>query len=462
MKYISTRGTAPVLPFDAVATSGLASDGGLYVPEHFPSISKETLTAWKSLSYVELAEEVMLPFVESVIPREELRRLIQESYQTFRHPDIAPLKALEDNAYILELFHGPTLAFKDFALQFLGRLLDYLLTKEQRDVVIVGATSGDTGSAAIEGCRHCKHATLFMLHPQGRVSDVQRRQMTTVKADNIYNLALKGTFDDCQDTVKHIFRHPEELGHLSLTAVNSINWARIMAQIVYYFYAALKLGAPEKPVSFSVPTGNFGDIFAGYVAKRMGLPIQQLIVATNQNDILHRFFQDNDYRKTGVTPTISPSMDIQISSNFERLLFELHGRDGVAITQLMDGFQSSGGLKVTGDVLKKARELFDSACVPDEVIKQTIKTLYDTSGYLIDPHTATGVKAASDCRNDVNTPMVVLSTAHPAKFPAVTEEVLGFTPELPEHLADLMEREECMTEVYSPEEVRSFIKNHTA
>ncbi len=464
MKFISTRGQAPVLSFEDVATSGLASDGGLYLPESYPKFSEQEIRDMASLSYQELAHRVMYPFVKGALSKAELQTIIDRSYSTFRHPDIAPLIPLEEGHYVLELFHGPTLAFKDFALQFLGNLLDFFLARKGQDVVILGATSGDTGSAAIEGCRGCKHIQLFMLHPYNRVSDVQRKQMTTVLADNIHNLAIgapsHGNFDDCQDMVKHMFRYPEFLGERKLTAVNSINWARIMAQIVYYFYAALKLGAPDQSISFSVPTGNFGDIFAGYVAKRMGLPVAKLIVATNKNDILDRFFKANDYSKQGVTPTTSPSMDIQISSNFERMLFELHDRDSNLVRNMMEGFTQDGRLTVSSKVIDKARAIFASHATDDAKTKAIIQQVYQEHNYLLCPHTATGINASWTYKGDE--PIVTLATAHPAKFPEVVEAASGVAPALPDHLADLFEREERMVPLPNElESVKRYIQEHS-
>ncbi len=470
MKYISTRGDAPVLNFEQVVTSGLAADGGLYVPENVPQFSAEEIESWRGLAYQEIAEKVMSPFIGDEIPADDLRELIHQSYATFRTPDIAPLHKLYSKEYILELFHGPTLAFKDFALQFLGNLLDYILERRKQDVIIIGATSGDTGSAAIEGCHNCKHVQLFMLHPAGRVSDVQRRQMTTVLADNIHNIAMETDFDGCQSMVKQLFREGNFAGK-PLVAVNSINWARIMAQIVYYFYAGLQLNSPHGEQIFSVPTGNFGDIYAGYMAHKMGLPIRKLIVATNKNDILHRFFKSNDYSKTTVTPTLSPSMDIQISSNFERLLFDLHGRNGAKVAELMENFNSSGKLSVAPDILEKAQEIFDSYTADDNDIRTIIKETYNETGYLLDPHTATGVFASNAIHKpDENNPdsnayprmmgenTVVLATAHPAKFPDVAQETLGITPELPAHLVNLMQSEERYTTLpNNTDKVREFI-----
>ena len=341
MKYISTRGKAPAFQFEDVLLTGLAGDGGLYVPESLPFYSKEEIVSWANLPYAELAYRIMQPFVGSAIPAADLKSIIDEAYSVFRHQAVTPLVQIGHNEWVLELFHGPTLAFKDIALQLLGRLLDYVLTKRNERVAILGATSGDTGSAAIEGCRTCEHIDIFIMHPHNRVSEVQRRQMTTAIGPNIFNLAIEGSFDDCQQMVKDFFVDQAFLRGRRLVAVNSINWARIMAQIVYYFYAAIQLGGPYRAVQFSVPTGNFGDIFAGYLAKKMGLPIEQLVIATNQNDILHRFMAHNRYEKAKLMHTLSPSMDIMISSNFERMLFDLYDNNGKAIAELMESFKAA-------------------------------------------------------------------------------------------------------------------------
>lgn len=443
MKYISTRGSAPVLNFEDVVIAGLASDGGLYVPESVPHFSKSEIAAMAGLSYTELMFKIVQPFIDGEINDGDLKAIIKESYSEFRHADIAPLKKIGNDEYILELFHGPTLAFKDFALQFLGRIFDYILQKRGENVTIVGATSGDTGSAAIEGCRHSRHVKMFIMHPYNRVSDVQRKQMTTVLADNVHNLAVEGNFDDCQHMVKELFADQSFLkGKSKLVAVNSINWCRIMAQIVYYFYSAVKLGAPEKEIAYSVPTGNFGDIFAGYMAYKMGLPIKQLIVATNKNDILHRFFAANDYSRTKLEHTLSPSMDIQVSSNFERLLFDVYDRDGAKVAGLMAGFGKKG-ISIDEKRLAKTKELFDSASVDDDATCATIKEVYEQCGEVIDPHTATGVRAARICRKH-DIPMVILSTAHPAKFPEAIRKAGAPESPLPDYMADLMDREERM------------------
>jgi threonine synthase len=443
MKYISTRGGCAPQSFTEAVLTGLAPDGGLFVPERVPSYSAAEIASWRGLDYPQLAQRVMAPFVGDEVSAADLERIIQQSYRGFRHRAIAPLVQTGHNEWVLELFHGPTLAFKDFALQFLGNLLDHLLERRGQKVVILGATSGDTGSAAIEGCRRCRNLDIFILHPHNRVSDVQRRQMTTVLADNIHNIAIEGNFDDCQRLVKASFSAQAFLpAGRQLVAVNSINWARIMAQIVYYFWAALALGAPQRPVSFSVPTGNFGDIFAGYLAHRMGLPVQQLIIATNANDILHRCISGNDYSRHPLLHTLSPSMDIMISSNFERLLFDLYERDGQALAALMAGFET-GAATLDPRALGHARTLFHSHRVDDADTVATIRAEYEASEYLLDPHSAIGVAAARHCRRDLETPVVCLATAHPAKFPdAVQQAGYQGAPPLPHHMADLFMRTE--------------------
>ncbi len=447
MKYISTRGKAPALNFEEVMLTGLAPDGGLYVPETLPNYSKETIAGWSKLNYSELAFEIMQPFVDGCVPDDDLKALIDDCYAQFRHPAVAPLVQLGHNEWVMELFQGPTLAFKDFALQMLGRLLDYVLEKRQQHVVIMGATSGDTGSAAIEGCRRCKNIDIFILHPHNRVSDVQRKQMTSVLSDNIHNIAIEGNFDDCQSMVKASFADQGFLPeNRQLVAVNSINWARIMAQIVYYFYAGIALGAPEREVAFSVPTGNFGDIFAGYLAKKMGLPISQLIVATNQNDILHRVIANNQYEKHQLEHTLSPSMDIMVSSNFERLLFDLFDRNGETLDDFMQQCAGDQTVSLPDASFKTARELFDSYAVNDQLTCETIAAVWDESEYLLDPHSAIGVKAAREVRRSTEIPIVTLATAHPAKFAeAALKSGQEHEPALPHHMADLMGREERYT-----------------
>lgn len=442
MKYISTRGEAPALNFEDVVLTGLASDGGLYLPETLPKFSSDEIASWAGLSYPELAFKIIAPFVDGEVADAELKKIIEKSYSTFRHPAIAPLIQTGHNEWILELFQGPTLAFKDFALQFLGNLFDHILKKRDQKVVVMGATSGDTGSAAIEGCRHCDNIDIFILHPHKRVSDVQRKQMTSVLADNVHNIALEGNFDDCQNMVKASFRDQSFLpDDRQLVAVNSINWARIMAQIVYYFYAALALGGPHRKVSFSVPTGNFGDVFAGYLAKKMGLPIDQLIVATNSNDILHRCISNNDHSKKELLHSLSPSMDIMVSSNFERLLFDAYDSDGAAIAQLMEDFKS-GSMTVADTAIKNIQDNFDSYRLDDDAMVNVIADVFDKNEYLLDPHTAIGVEAARKMRRNHDVPMVCLATAHPAKFDEAITKANLENPTLPHHMSDLFEREE--------------------
>jgi len=446
MRYISTRGAAPALSFEEVLLAGLASDGGLYVPEQLPRFSREELSALRGLSYPALAQRVIAPFIADAVPEDDLRGILEDCYAAFRHGAVAPLVQLGPNQWIMELFHGPTLAFKDFALQLLGRLLDYVLERRGEKVVIMGATSGDTGSAAIEGCRRCANVDIFILHPHGRVSEVQRRQMTTVPGEGIHNLAVEGNFDDCQAMVKASFGAQGFLPEgRRLVAVNSINWARIMAQVVYYFHAALALGGPDRPLAFSVPTGNFGDIFAGYLARGMGLPVSQLVIATNRNDVLHRVLSSGLYDRQPLEPSLSPSMDITVSSNFERLLFDLYGRDGDAVAGLMRAFDG-GEIRLSPEALADARSLFASYRVDDEGTCAEIAGTWAASEYLLDPHSAIGLAAARAAQRDPALPMVTLATAHPAKFPdAVCRAGVEHEPALPAHLADLYEREERYT-----------------
>ncbi len=442
VKYVSTRGEAPALGFEDVLLTGLARDGGLYVPETWPVFPAAEISAMAGLPYADLALRIMYPYVEGEIPEAEFALLIDDAYAGFDHRAVAPLRQLDANEWLMELFHGPTLAFKDFALQLLGRLLDRTLTNRGQRATIVGATSGDTGSAAIEACRDREAIDIFILHPEGRVSEVQRRQMTTVPSANVHNIAIQGTFDDCQALVKAMFNNLEFRDEMRLSAVNSINWARVMAQIVYYFHAGLAVGAPARPVAFSVPTGNFGDVFAGYCAREMGLPIDQLIVATNRNDILARFFQTGAYRKGGVHPTMSPSMDIQVSSNFERLLFDMEARDGSRVRALMAALDQSGEFEVGEQALTDAAKLFDGEAVSEDETLQEISSVTRQTGLAIDPHGAVGVAAGRRVRRDGNVPLISLATAHPAKFPDAVEQATGERPALPEHLADLHQRSE--------------------
>jgi len=443
LQYLSTRGQAPTLDFEGVLLAGLAKDGGLYLPQALPHFSAAELHAMRGMSYAELATTVIAPFVEGSIDRDTLEGLVTDAYRGFRHQATAPVIQLDHDQWLLELFHGPTLAFKDFALQLLGRLLDHVLSRRGEKVVIMGATSGDTGSAAIEGCRHCEHVDIFILYPDGRVSEVQRRQMTTVAGANIHNVAIRGNFDDCQALVKASFvAEPFLPEGRSLVAVNSINWARIMAQIVYYFYAAFAVGGPDRPVNFSVPTGNFGDIYAGYLAHRMGLPVNNLVIATNRNDVLHRMLTTGTYGRQPIEASLSPSMDISISSNFERLLFDLYDGDAAQINQMMVDF-ALGEISLSDAALSRAQKRFTSARVSDEETCDEIRLMWERTGQLLDPHTAIGTRAARLCARDGEGPMVTLATAHPAKFPAaVARAETGQEPVLPDHLADLFEREE--------------------
>lgn len=442
MRYISTRGHAPTLSFDDVILEGLATDGGLYVPENWPSLTTD-LPA--DLSYADLARRIVAPYLEgsAAVTAADLDRIVVESYDSFTHPAVAPLTDIGDNTHILELYHGPTLAFKDFALQVLGRLMDHLLLANKRTTTIVGATSGDTGSAAIAACRDRGAMRIFILHPKGRTSDVQRRQMTTVTSPNVHNIAIEGTFDDCQALVKAMFNTPDFRAEQALGAINSINWARVLFQIPYYIHAVRQLGVSK--ASFAVPTGNFGDVFAGYAAQRMGLDIDQLIVATNRNDILARFFDTGVYKKGTVQPTISPSMDIQVASNFERFLFDVMDRDGDRVRAAMHTFEATGHLALTAAEHAVATEIFDGLQVDELTTHNTVKALYDSQGVVIDPHTAVALHAARQKRTNPDVPMVILSTAHPAKFPAAVEDATGVNPPLPPHMADLFDKDEHYT-----------------
>ncbi|WP_428673929.1 threonine synthase [Reyranella sp.] len=447
MNYISTRngstGSLAPLGFEDVMLAGLARDGGLYLPAEWPRFSTAEIAALKGKPYGEVALRVMQPFVGAAFDETTFRRLIAEAYASFDAPDVAPVKPLGDSGlHLLELFHGPTLAFKDVALQLLGLMLDHTLLRRGQHATIVGATSGDTGSAAIEAVRDRKSIDIFMLYPHGRVSEVQRRQMTTVLAPNVHNVAISGTFDDCQDLAKACFNDLAFRDRHALTAVNSINFARVMAQIVYYFWAALTLGAPDRPVAFAVPTGNFGNVYAGYAAKQMGLPIHHFVIGSNTNDILPRFFETGTMTMSGVVPTYSPSMDIQISSNFERLLFDLYGRDGKALADAMAAFRSTGTLKVGDNALGGVRALFDAGRLDDEGTLAAIADCRKRFGETLDPHSAIGYAVAQQHRRDPSVPMVVLATAHPAKFPDAVQKATGERPRLPARLADLLDRTE--------------------
>jgi threonine synthase len=443
VKYVSTRGEAPVLAFDDVLLAGLAEDGGLYVPESWPQFSPAALKEMAGMSYAEIAFQVIRPFVGGTIDDADLARMIDETYAGFGHTAVAPLKQIGDNDWLMELFQGPTLAFKDFALQLVGRMFAHVLAARGERVTIVGATSGDTGSAAIEACRDRENIEIFILFPEGRVSQVQQRQMTTVDSANVHAIAVEGTFDDCQDLVKGMFNDAQFRKAQNLSAVNSINWARVMAQIVYYVVAAVRLGAPDRPVSFAVPTGNFGNVFAGWAAWKCGLPIDRLVVGTNSNDILFRFFETGEMKMAGVEPTLSPSMDIQVSSNFERLLFDMLGGDGNAVREWIDDFRKSGAVSVDDARLAAAREKFSASRLDDDGTQRVIREMYETTGELLDPHSAIGVDAARQCRGDEAVPMVALATAHPAKFPDAVEAATGIHPALPDRMSDLFDRDEA-------------------
>lgn len=437
MKYVSTRGQAPVLEFGDVLLAGLATDGGLYVPDEWPAQP----TLGFDASYVDTAVAVMAPYVAPTLSADELRAMVVEAYATFGHPDVCPVRPLEDGLWLLELFWGPTIAFKDVALQLVGRLFDHELTKRGERATVVVATSGDTGSAAIEACRGRRSLDIVVLHPAGRVSDVQRKQMTTVDEPNVHNVAVDGTFDDCQDLVKAMFADVAFRDAVRLSAMNSINWARVMAQVVYYVTAARTVGAGD-PVAYSVPTGNFGNVFAGWVARRTGTPISQLVVGSNSNDILTRWLGSGVMEKTGVHPTISPSMDIQVSSNAERLLFELYERNPLLLVDRMAEFRDTGRM-ATGDTrLAAVTEVFDGAAFDDDATRAEIRRTFDATGVVLDPHTAVGVAAARAARRSADVPMICLATAHAAKFPDAVEQAIGLRPDLPEHLADLFDRPE--------------------
>lgn len=460
MQFVSTRGQAPVLGFSDAVLAGLAADGGLYVPQSWPQVSATEIAGFAGKSYADVAYAIISRFTGDEIPAATLKRIIDEAYAAFRHPAVAPLVEIERNHFVLELFHGPTLAFKDVAMQFLSRIMDHILAERGLKATIVGATSGDTGSAAIEAFRGRDTTDIFILHPEGRTSPVQRLQMTTVLDANVHNIAIDGTFDDCQDIVKAMFNNHRFRDSVRLSGVNSINWGRIVAQIVYYFTAAASLGSPHRKVSFTVPTGNFGDIFAGYCAKAMGLPIDKLIIATNANDILRRTLDTGRYEMEGVAPTISPSMDIQISSNFERLLFEGAGRDAGAVTRMMDGLRQSRGFALPEPALSTIRADFAAGTTDEAATRTTIASTLKTTGYLLDPHTAVAVHVAQQHLGDV--PMITLSTAHPAKFPAAVHEASGVEPALPVWLADLYTREERLSALANDQKlVEDFIAART-
>ncbi len=459
MRYISTRGGIAPIPFKDAVMMGLASDGGLLLPESYPAVTRDQLESWRGLKYPELAFEVISRYVDD-IPSGDLKNLIDRSYATFAHPDVTPL-VKQNGVYILELFHGVTLAFKDVALQLLGNLFEYILAEREQTLNIIGATSGDTGSAAIHGVRGKKGISIFILHPLGKTSAVQALQMTSVTDPNVHNIALRGTFDDCQDMVKELFGDLDFKEKYSLGAVNSINWARVLAQVVYYFYAWLRVtDESDAPVSFSVPTGNFGDIFAGYVAKRMGLPVDTLLLATNENNILTRFINSSDYSLGEVVATASPSMDIQIASNFERYLFHLFAEEPARVKKAFAELKEHGRISFTSDEMVQVRQDFCSASINQAATLQTIRDFYADTGYLLDPHTAVGVRAALDLLPPASA-RICLATAHPAKFSETVELSLGFQVPAPESVKELYGKPtRCETMDADIDKVRAFFVAH--
>jgi len=464
MQYISTRGPGEPQSFTDVLLSGLAPDGGLYVPAQWPELTTDTLRSLKGKPYAETAFHVMKPFVGGSIGDNDFRAIIEQTYNTgnFDSIDIAPLVQIAPDLWLLELFHGSSYSFKDYALQLLGRLFDHVLAQQEKRITIVGATSGDTGSAAIAACRGRQNIDIFILHPRGRISEVQRRQMTTVRDSNIHNIALEGTFDDCQTLVKKLFADEKLRADVNMSAINSINWARIMAQIVYYVHASIALDGFAKPVSFTVPTGNFGNVFAAWAARRMGAPVGDLVIGSNRNDILTRFFESGEMKKSWVSPTLSPSMDIQISSNFERYLFELLGRDHAALKKCMDDFSKKKIFAVDESLMDEARaDFFAYRCSDDQTI-ETMKKCRGEYGVMIDPHTAVGLHAGEShlSKNTDGRPMIVVSTAHPAKFPDAVKKATGFEPPVPASLADVMKKPEHFTPIPNDtDRVKTFIKD---
>lgn len=465
MRYISTRGQAPKLDFEAALLTGLARDGGLYVPDAWPQWSAGQFQKLAGRPYAEVAAAVMKPFVGNSLKPAQLDQAIKAAYGTFRHQAVAPLVQIDESLWLMELFHGPTLAFKDVALQLLGQLYDMVLKARGERITVVGATSGDTGSAALEACKDRQSIDIFILHPKGRVSEVQRRQMTTIDAGNVYNIAIDGSFDDCQDMVKAMFNDPRFRDRVNMAAVNSINWARVMAQIVYYVTGALALSAPGRAVNFAVPSGNFGNVFAGYAARSMGLPIDQLIVGSNRNDILTRFFTSGEMKMSKVTPSLSPSMDIQVSSNLERLLFDLFDRKGDKLGAAMNAFRESGRFEAPKKGWPKLAKTFKAHRLDDRETLSAMRDIYKRTGMLVDPHSAIGIAAALEQRKGQKagrTPTIALATAHPAKFPDAVEKATGIRPTLPAHLADLLSRKERLSELPNDlNKVQDYVLAHT-
>ncbi|MFN3826198.1 MAG: threonine synthase [Micavibrio sp.] len=466
MRYVSTRGPGPSLSFLDVMMAGMAPDGGLYVPESWPELDRDLFQHLSGVSYADIAMHIIRPFIGNDIPDEVLSKIISDTYgpAAFDHTAITPLVQAGPNAWIMELFHGPTYSFKDYALQFLGRLFDYVLEERRERITIVGATSGDTGSAAIEACRHCKNIDIFILHPQGRTSEMQRKQMTTVRSSNVFNIAIDGTFDDCQAIVKSLFADQEFRERRNLSAVNSINWVRILGQVVYYAVAAVALGGGARPLSFAVPTGNFGNVYAGWVARRIGVPIHDLVVASNRNDILARFFESGDMKIESVVPSLSPSMDIQVSSNFERYLFELTGRDHEKLRGLMKSFKEKNFFSVDDQMMSTARKDFRSHRCSDLDTLEIMKRCYQATGIVIDPHTAVGFNAAQkEIDRNPAIPMVMLACAHPAKFPEAVRQATGLVPYQPKGLRTLEGRPEYLMSLSaSADDVRRYIDRSLA
>ena len=461
MRYVSTRGRAPELGFDDVLLAGLAADGGLYVPAAWPVLGATEIAALSGLDYPSVAARVMAPFVVGSVLERDLESLAREAYASFSHAAVAPLTQLAANEWLVELYHGPTLAFKDYALQAVGLMFDRVLKARGERITIVGATSGDTGSAAIEACKNKEAVDIFILHPAGRTSEVQRRQMTTVDAGNVHNVAVNGTFDDCQSLVKAMFADEKFRKKMNLSAVNSINWARIMAQVVYYFWAAVHVGAPHRSVAFSVPTGNFGNVFAGSVAARMGLPVSQFVVGSNRNDILTRYFETGAMTMEGVVSTLSPSMDIQISSNFERLLFDALEQDGAAVARLLEQLKQSKAYEVPPVAHAKILKRFVGSRLDDDGTTRVIKQVYEETGRLVDPHTAVGIHAARSSQIDPAIPRMMLATAHPSKFPDAVETATGIRPALPPFLADLFDRPEHFATLESDlDTIKNFVREN--
>ncbi|MFM9975232.1 MAG: threonine synthase [Beijerinckiaceae bacterium] len=461
MRYVSTRGEAPVLSFCDAVMAGLARDGGLYLPETWPKLSPETIAGFAGKPFHEVAVAVLKPFIDGEIADADLLAMAKDAYATFDHPAVTPLVQIGPNSFVLELFHGPTLAFKDVAMQMLARLMDHILAKRGQRATIVGATSGDTGGAAIEAFRSSKRVDVMILYPEGRVSDVQRRMMTTPTEKNVHALAIDGTFDDCQALVKAMFNHHAFRDRVKLSGINSINWGRIVAQVTYYFVAAAALGAPYRKIAFAVPTGNFGDIFAGYVAKQMGLPIEKLAIATNSNDILARTLETGTYAMQGVAATTSPSMDIQISSNFERWMFEAGGRDAASVRNQMAGLAQSRQFMLNAAQGKAIREDFTAARASESHVAAAIRRVKTDSGYVLEPHTACGIVASDGLTADASIPRVILSTAHPAKFPDAMQDITGERPGLPLRLATLLSDPERSTPLPNDlSAVERFVENN--